>query len=361
MSKLIICLDGLGKDLVTKEDMPFLYNFGKENHFGTLKTLFAFTGLEYCFFTGNTPDKSGIWLEFCKSKKSIFNSFLLRAFYSSGIKNYIAAFIQLISNRSYIAGVHNIPKNKLKQFDVSVKYGLWKLPYFTQKTFAFYKWPLFVKKKWKKIIPKYENDDERLTRLLEEKGLDIYYTQLMTADKALHKFGKSSPKTKESLRKLDGWLDKHLTKFLKENKDGEVFIWSDHGFCEINNYIDLWGQLPKNKEYEFFIAGTTASFWFENEEIKEEILKIIKKDSRIKVLNDKEAKRYKIPLEERNGELVLYLKKGDYFFPNFYQKDNKEKFIGMHGYPDDKELDGIFISNKKIPLMLKMEEAFNYL
>ena len=127
MSKLIICVDGLGKDLVTKENMPFLYGFGKKNYFSTLKTLFAFTGLEYCFFSGKTPEKSGIWLEFCRSKRSIFNNPLIKMFYSSrNLRDYVAAFIQLISGRSYIAGVHNIPKNKLKYFDVSIKEGLWK-------------------------------------------------------------------------------------------------------------------------------------------------------------------------------------------------------------------------------------------
>ena len=66
-------------------------------------------------------------------------------------------------------------------------------------------------------------------------------------------------------------------------------------------------------------------------------------------------------MDKRNGELVLYLEKGNYFFPNFYQKEEKEKFVGMHGYPEDKEMEGILISNKKIPQVLKMEDAINYI
>ena len=362
MAKLIICVDGLGKDLVTLENMPFLYNFGKKNYSSTLKTLFAFTGLEYCFFTGKTPEESKIWLEFCRVHRSIFDSKLLRTFYFiKRFRNYIAGLIQLIGNRTYIAGVHNIPKDKLHQFDVSVKYGLWKLPYFRERTFSFYKWPFFVKNGKKKIITKYENDDERLIRILSEKNLDVYYTQLMIVDKTIHRFGKDSLEVKRSLGVLDKWLGKHINNFISRDKNPEVFIWSDHGFSDINDYINLQAILPRKKGYTYFIAGTTASFWFEDEQIKEEIMSIAKKDPRIFILDEKLAKTYKIPLEARNGELILYLKKGNYFFPNFYQKDPNERFIGMHGYPEDKELEGIFISNKKIPIMLKMREAFKYI
>jgi len=365
MAKLIICIDGLGKDLVTKENMPFLYDFGKRNYFGTLETLFAFTGLEYCFFTGKNPEKSRIWLEFCKVDKSIFGNSLLKIFYfNKNLRNYLGALLQLFGKRTYLAGTHNIPKNKLKDFDVSTKDGLWKLGFFQDKSFAFYKWPFFVTKEGKEnkeIIFKYENDDERMTRLLESKDKDLYYTQLMLVDKALHKFGKKNLETKNALRKLDGWLKKHLTEFIKNNKNADIFIWSDHGFSDIKNYIDIGSILPKKKGYNFFIAGTTVSFWFENNNIREEITKIVGKDSRIKILTEKSAKKYKIPLDKRNGDLIIFLEKGDYFFPNFYQKNSNERFIGMHGYPDDKELNGIFISNKKIPKKLKMEEAWGYI
>lgn len=365
MSKLIVCIDGLGKDLVTKENMPFLTEFGKKNNFSTLKTLFAFTGLEYCFFTGKNPEKSKIWLEFSKSEKSIFGNFLLKLLYfNKKLRNYIGALLQLLAGRTYIAGTHNIPKNKLKEFDVSTKVGLWKLKYFQKNKFAFYKWPFFIEKEESektKIIFKYENDSQRLERLLSKEGLDIYYTQLMMADKALHKFGKESKKTKEVLRELDSYLKIGIDKFLEKNPKGEVYIWSDHGFCNVKNYIDIEKLLPKKEGYNYFIAGTTVSFWFEEEEIKKEILGLVKKDSRINILTEKLAKKYQIPFEKRNGELIFFVEKENYFFPNFYQKEQKERFVGMHGYPEDAELDGIFISNKKIPLKLNMDQAIKYI
>jgi predicted AlkP superfamily pyrophosphatase or phosphodiesterase len=83
MGRLIICIDGLGKDLISKEDTPFLYGFAKKNYFVELETLFAFTGIEYSFFSGKTPEEHGIWLEFVRSKNSIFANSLLRFLFFS--------------------------------------------------------------------------------------------------------------------------------------------------------------------------------------------------------------------------------------------------------------------------------------
>jgi predicted AlkP superfamily pyrophosphatase or phosphodiesterase len=362
MKKLIICIDGLGKDLISRENTPFLSEFGNKNNLSVLKTFFAFTGIEYSFFIGNTPEENGIWLEFSKSKNSVFNNPLLRFFsFNKKIRTYIGAIIQSLAGRTYISALHNIPSEKLKYFDSSAKQGLWKLPYFQSKNFSFYKWPFLVAKNGKekkKIIFKYESDEERLGRLIHEKNKDVYYTQLMSIDKILHKFGKNSREAREALKKIDRIIEKYAKKFLEENKNAEIILWGDHGFADIKKDIDLEKVLPKRKDYLCFIAGTTASFWFKNEEIKREILEILSKIKEGRILDKKTAKKYKIPFEEKYGEIVFYVGKGNYFFPNFYQKKENEKFKAMHGYPDDKELDGFLITNskKRVNKSLKINE-----
>jgi predicted AlkP superfamily pyrophosphatase or phosphodiesterase len=351
MTKIILCIDGLGKDMLTKESMPFLYRFGKDNNLLRLKTLFAFTGIEYCFFTGKTPEETGIWLEFIYSKDSLFNNLVLKFFsLNKKFRDYLAGLMQLMKGRTWISGLHNIPKKRINYFDSSIKTGLWKLPYFQKRSFAFYKWPFFVTKNGKekiKLVFRYENDEKRLKRLMEDKGKEIYCTQLMSVDKTVHKFGKSSEKTKEILRKLDKTLEFYIRRILKENKNAEIFVWGDHGFADIKNYIDLERLLPRREDYIYFIAGTTASFWFGKgkEEIKRVILRKIKKYRNIKILDKKIARKYNIPLLRKYGDLILFLEKGNYFFPNFYQKNEKEKFLSMHGYPEDEELDGFLIAN----------------
>ena len=364
MAKLIICIDGFGKDLVNEEDTPFLHNFGKENFSAELETLFAFTGLEYGFFSGKTPEETRVWLEFVKSKNSIFDTPLVKLFsFNKKIQNNIMGLYQYLKGLTWISGTHNIPTNKIKYFSPAVNKGLWKLKFFQEKDFAFYKWPFFVTKEKEKekikLVFKYENDQERLNRLVSEKK-DLYYTQLMEVDKILHKFGKKSLETKKVVRKMDKLLEKTVKDFLNENREGEVFLWSDHGFCDVDNYIDIEKQLPKRDDYLYFIAGTTIHFWFENEDLKKEILEILEKN-KIKILTNDLAKKYKIGIEEKYGDLVGFVEKENYFFPNFYQKSEKERFVAMHGYPDDNELSGFLISNKKIPKKLKIHEAANYI
>jgi predicted AlkP superfamily pyrophosphatase or phosphodiesterase len=359
--RLIICIDGLGFDLISEENTPFLHVFGKENYFSELETLFAFTGIEYCFFSGKNPDETDIWLEFSKESNSVFDSFLMRIFGVGKLRDYVAVLLQLMNNRTWMSGIYNIPKDKLKYFDTSAKKGLWELDFFRNKGIAFYKWPFFVTERKKKLIFKYEDDEERLQRLLSEKGKEVYYVQLMKVDKAIHKFGKESPEVRKTLKKTDLLLEKYVKSFLNENPEGEVFLWGDHSLADIKNYINLEKMLPKSREYLYFIEGTTACFWFKNEEIKKRVLESVKEEKRIKILNTKKAKSYKIPLSKKYGDLVIYVEKGNYFFPNFYQKNNKEKFMAMHGYPNDKELNGMVISNKKIPKKIKMAEMIKYI
>jgi predicted AlkP superfamily pyrophosphatase or phosphodiesterase len=361
--RLIICIDGLGYDLISKENTPFLHEFGTKNNLSVLKTFFAFTGIEYSFFTGNTPEENGIWLEFSKPKNSVFNNSLLRFFSTNKkLRTLLGAVFQYLAGRTYISALHNIPAEKLKYFDSSAKEGLWKLPYFQSRSFSFYKWPFLVTnngREKKKIIFKYESDEERLERLINEKDKEVYYTQLMSIDKTLHKFGKNSKECKEALKKIDKIMEIYVNKFLKENNNAEIILWGDHGFANIKNYINLGKVLPKREDYLCFIAGTTASFWFKNEEIKKEILGILSKIKEGIILDKKTAEKYKIPMDEKYGEIVFYIKKGDYFFPNFYQEKENERFKAMHGYPDDKELDGFLITNskKRVNKSLKINEV----
>jgi len=361
MVRLIICIDGLGKDLITKENSPFLYNYGIKNSLCTLKTFFAFTE-EYSFFSGQTPKEHNKWMEFKKSNKSIFSHFLVKLFsFNKKIRNNVAGLLQYLYGRKWIIGTHQIPQTQLNNFDSCLKDGLWELPFFKNKNFAIYKWPLFAlrdkEKSEMKLIFKYENDEERLNRLLLN-DVDIYYTQLMMMDKTMHKYGKNSVKTKKSLKEMDKIIEKTVNKFLEKNPKGEVILWSDHGFADIKNVINLEEYLPEMDKITYFIAGTTAHFWFKNKNDEKLILENIKRNNKIKILTKKLADKYKIPFNSDYGDLCLFVEKGDYFFPNFYQKYKKEKYKGMHGYPDDKEMDGFFIINKKIKnKILNMEGA----
>lgn len=361
--ELIICADGFGYDLISEENTPFLYKAKKLEELQRLETLFAFTGIEYSFFTGKEPEENKIWLEFSRTKDSIFKNLLLRFLsFNKKLRTYFGIFLQLLNGRTYLCSLHNIPSDKLKFFDSSVKYGLWKLPFFQGKNFAFYKWPFFITQKngreKRKIIIKYENDEERLKRLVKEKDKDIYYTQLVGLDKIIHKYGKKSREVSNYLKKTDKLLwqiSKGFEKFV---------IWSDHGFADIKNYINIEKILPKCEDYFYFIAGTTISFWFKNQKIRRVIEEKFSKIKELKKLTPEITKKYRIPFSENYGELIYFVDKRNYFFPNFYQKSLKERFVSMHGYSEDKELDGfIFIKNngKSAKKNLKIKDIMGIL
>jgi len=83
----------------------------------------------------------------------------------------------------------------------------------------------------------------------------------------------------------------------------------------------------------------------------------LSKIEEVKILDKRTEEKYKIPLSEKYGDIVFYMEKGGYFFPNFYQR-GQEKFKAMHGYPDDDELNGFLITNtkKRVNKSLKINE-----
>jgi len=359
---LIICVDGLGFDMMNKENSPFLFEFAKKNNLSKLKSFFAFTGIEHSFLSGKTPAESGIWIEFSR-EKSIFNSWLLRSFsWNKKLRDYCAVFLELMHKRGWLSGLHNIPNKFLKYFDTSLKKGLWELELFNKKNFVLYKWPFYVvrenEKIKKKIIFKNETDENKLNRILSE-NTEIYYTQLLGVDKAMHKFGKYSKESKRSIREMDNLLGKKIPEFIAKNPDAKIILWSDHGFSDIKTEINIQEKLPKRNDYIYFLGGTTISFWFMNKKVEGEVLEALKKFKEIKILDDKIAEKYSIPVSEKNGQLVGYLEKGNYFFPNFYQKEKNEKFVSMHGYPEDDDFNGFIASNFKIKKELKQNEVLN--
>jgi predicted AlkP superfamily pyrophosphatase or phosphodiesterase len=361
--KIIICVDGLGKDLLNEENSPFLFGLSKRKHFSELKTFFAFTGIEYGFFSGKTPEESKVWMEFCKSQDSIFNNKILKILsFNKTLRDYFAVLIQLLNGRTWLSGLHNIPKEKLKDFDTTLKKNLWESEFFKNKDFVFYKWPFFVYsnkgKVEKKIIFYKENDEERINRLLSIKNKEIYYVQLLSVDKTIHKFGKKSPQTKNAIKNLDKTLERKLKNLIEDN---DFFLWSDHGFYDVKNYINIEKILPKKEGYTYFTSGTTISFWFKDKKIKEEIINKLSKIKELELLNKKMADKLNVPFDKKDGELVFFVRKGEYFFPNFYQRSHKERFVSMHGYPSGKELSGFLITNKKVPKTLKINEIIKHI
>lgn len=352
MPTLIICLDGLGYDFLSKQNTPYLYQLAKQNSLAKLKTLLAFTGIEFSFFSGKYPNQHNIWLEFVYSPKtSPFKLVKYSKFLGRRICNYIFALYQYFSGRTQLSKLYNIPTNIIDKFDIATKHNIWKLDLFQKQNFVCYKWPFLVKQNKIQIDPLYKNDSFKCQELIKNISpkINLYSIHLTDLDKVVHKYGIKHVETIKKIRKLDLLTKKLITRFRKKIKNLNIIIWSDHGFVPVKKYINLQSILPKSKNYTAFFGGTTTSFWFKNNEIKNKITKKLQKLKFGHILTEAERKKYKIPEARKHGEVIFLMNPGYNIFPNYYQKSEHEKFKTMHGYAPDKcNHDGFLIINKKI-------------
>jgi hypothetical protein len=64
----MIFIDAFSKAYLSEEYTPFLYNLASKGVSTTVKTIFAFRGIETTMFTGVWPNVHGSWTEFKLSK-----------------------------------------------------------------------------------------------------------------------------------------------------------------------------------------------------------------------------------------------------------------------------------------------------
>lgn len=336
MKTLIICLDALGYDQLDK--MKFLNSFQNK---ARLKTIFGYTGIEFSFFTGKKPIENDIWVEFVK-KEGYFKFLKNKEFLRGKGLDYIFALKQYLDGRSYLCKLHNIPSNVFDWIDVSTERNVWdvKDSYFLGKKYLCYTWPHFVVNGEHKIRPFFNDDWKKAKTFVKyfDKDLDVYYIHLVKLDKIGHEFGVDSKEFNDCLNEMDD-----MVKFIVDSFDGKLIIWSDHGMSNVEYFVD-----PKEfGNGNMFVDSTICRFWGENE------FRI--DDERFIVWDEKMLESEGLPFGGKHGEVVISLKKGGLFFPNYY---NKEKVKGMHGY---KDLDGVFISNFETPKELKLWECYKYL
>lgn len=362
--QLIVCLDGLGYDLISETNTPFLFELKESGRLAELETLFAWTGIEFSFFSGKTPDQHNIWFEFIRKDKSLLR--YARPFSVFGRKavDIAAILIQLLSGRKQIGKTYNIPFKLLDRFDLSSEKNIWQTYFFNGKRYLCYKWPFWVRNGKTRLIWRYEGDNQRMERLFNSLSdeIDVYCSQLVGLDKVIHQYGRDSVKTREKLKEIDELAKEHYNSFLENFPQGEIYYWSDHSFCDIKKYLDIQSMMPKTNDYLAFYGGTHISLWFNNNEIKEKIIGILSQINEGCFLTEEDRINQRIPLGEEHGEVIFAVKPGNLICPNYYQK-SKNDFVSMHGY--DTRLfrkHGILASNRKLgEKKVSMDQAVDLL
>lgn len=349
--KLVVCLDGLGHNMISRENTPFLYSYSRENNMAELKTLLAFTGVEFSFFSGEFPDKHDVWLEFAYSPAtSPFKWQKNLRFLGRRLLSLATALRMYASGSNFLTKLYNIPFDKLGSFDVASRKNIWDLRMFRGRKHVCLKWPFIVKDGRRSIIFRYKDDRERCKTLIEsiDDETEVYAVQLVGLDKVMHKHG-FGREAREKMKEIDSLARETVEAFMEKVPDLDVILWSDHGFVDVKRYVDLQSMMPERDDYMAFYAGTTASFWFKSKDSESAVMKKLRGLEFGEVLSRGERKRYHIPASERHGELIFALKPGIMIFPNYYQRGENERFRMMHGYPPDRcDSNGILITNIKL-------------
>ena len=362
MKTLILYIDGLGFNRINKENTPFLHKFGNENSLIRLKTLLAYTGIENTFITGKWPNETGIWVEYIYNKNGIGNFLRIFPLHNKYL-SYFYALLNYLKGSTFLSKFYNIPRRFFGVFNNSLKEGLWKNEYFHNKRFLYYSWPFFVINNKIKLDFIKRNDEYKVKKFIKkfDDNIDIYFLHTVDLDKASHEYGVNSENTLKEIKRQDEYASLIVNEFKSRFNDCKIVIWSDHGFLDINGFVNIEEKIKKLKNVDYFLDSTIARFWFKDADTKNRVISELNKIKEGHILNLEEKNRYNIPLNREQGEIIFVVEPGYLILPNFYQGIKGCK--GMHGYmPDKADLDGIFLINKKLNRkILNMNEALGLL
>ncbi len=361
MKTLILYIDALGYNLINKENTPFLYRYGNQNSLLRLKTLLGYTGIENTFITGKNPNETGIWTEFIY-KRNIIGKILKLIPIKNNLLSYPYALISYLKGNTFLSKLHNIPRKYFDKFTSSITEGLWKREYFQNKKFLYYSWPFFVINNKIKIDFIKRTDEYKVKKFIKKfnENINVYFIHLVDLDKTMHEYGINNEYSLKEIKKQDNYANLIVNEFESKFKNSKIVIWSDHGFIDIKNHINIKDIVSKFKNIDYFLDSTLARFWFKEDNKKELISELNKIKNGI-ILTLKEKDKYNIPLGKEYGEVIFAANPSSLILPNFYQGNKPCK--GMHGYmPDKSDLDAFLIINKKInKKSLNMSEVLHLL
>ena len=253
MKTLVFFLDALMDKQITKECMPFLYDFKNKNtNLSMIPDIGYSMGAHATIWSGLNQDKHGKFLIFYYSPerstlkwgkwlKLIPNKFL-RAVFIASLKLPYYKIQRLQRNcpkwyKRIIDYPPNLPpeicdKIAIKAVTPTHPNTLFtilnkeKISWHSQTDFN----AAYLTKSLPKKIEKFE---------LSDKDVDFFY--FYYADGFGHTDGPLGKKTLDYLKQCDEVISRLIK---KSGDDVQIFLFSDHGMCEIKNFINIKKKIP---------------------------------------------------------------------------------------------------------------------
>ena len=357
MKTLVLWLDAIRLDYISKENMPFLSSIGKEFTICNLKPVFGYSSNLASFFTGVYPNKHDQFtLYYYNKDKKPLNNLLLK-YLPKSLASYYYNLYRYSKGNDFFAPL--IPYKYSKFFSLSIDKYYHKNNTLRVKTifevfkenklkYILYNWPLIAKNKGSKLtFFTKSNDRGRVDKFLRlyKRDYDVYFLHLWDLDKYGHIFGPDTNKLKFKIREQDRLARRVIENFSLDHDN--IIIWSDHGMLDIKKTLDLPTILPKfGKGYIYFLDSTLARFWFFNEKKRKEVMEILNQIEYGHILSANEKRKFKINFSHNlYGDEIFLVDPGVLLCPNFFQK---KSIKGMHGYDlSDKNEHTFYLINRK--------------
>ena len=201
-----------------------------------------------------------------------------------------------------------------------------------------------------------ENEEQNLTAVLqaiESEQIDFAFVYWPELDGLLHRVGNDSPDIRLKLRSYDLWLEKLRTAAQKHYQEIHLYVFSDHGMANCNEYLDLRSRIESlpcrmGKDYAVVYDSTMARFWFFNPTARSQIEKCLAQVQEGRIIPDSELETLGVLFADRYfGELIFLVREGVLIVPSHM---GEKPIRGMHGYhPSEKHSYAALCSNQEIP------------
>jgi hypothetical protein len=350
---ILIHIDALRHDYITKEDMPFLYGLSRKGIKARLIPPFGFEP-DGAYLTGTYPDvyEGGMHFIYNEGKSVIpcakyFPSCLdkLNIYVQYPIRRFFQWFISKIGHSKRIRQnpfIGQIPFKLLKYFDFcdylfvhetgfcKEAYTLFDYLRNEQMNFFYHGAPEFgcsalsVKRRF---LTQFKN------------GTNFIFLLIADLDGIGHIYGPNSEERQKISKLIDHKIYDIYNHLLKFYNVIELIAFGDHGMAEVKNYVDFRPILKSipltiGKDYIYFLDSTFARFWFFNDKAKKIITDTLKNIKGGTIISEKDKSKYRINYKNRKfGDAIFWIDGETMIFPNFWHVRSTKK--GMHGYREE--------------------------
>jgi len=360
---LLILADAFSKAYFSKKETPFLYDLSRDGIVTHVEPLFAFKGIETTIFTGLWPKDHNVWTEFCFADGRIDKK--------RGLLKAVTAAADLMPNDMLNSRARYGLERYIFHFPHSTPSLIpaASLPYFYQSQEKQITEPgalgnintifdIFRKEKIKYVFiePGICGDwgviskAKKLIKLRHKTR--FWYLKFNILDHVGHKFGPSPILFRESLKKIDRYIEEVVALFQRKNTNLNILILADHGMSKVHKTLNILKELRQLKsrmytDYVVFLDSTIARFRFFTKKAEKEICEHLYQIKDGHIITNSEKQLLKMPSDLKYGEVIFAIDEGCILHPCFFH--SRTRVNGMHGYAYPK-------TNEALPIIIMNDQ-----